>query len=122
MLDPASGIDDDARLMATLPLLEYAEFEDDESLFDRLLSAISPWLLEERGSPLYRGRVWHRIHRCAFTIGPTRQRDTAFEVLLRHLELGRPHLGDAEADERQPAQLFAQPGPCQFPGRVRRIG
>ncbi|MBS0446461.1 MAG: hypothetical protein JSR59_10990 [Proteobacteria bacterium] len=95
VLNSASGIDDDARAIGALVLFEYAEFEDDEPLFDRLVSALSPWLLDERGRPLYRGRVWHRIHRCAFTIGPTRQRDTqridpaaaegkALEIAERH--------------------------------------
>ena len=36
---------------------------------------------------------------------------------LRQLELGSPHLGDAEADERQAAQLLPQAGQR----RVRRL-
>jgi LuxR family transcriptional regulator, maltose regulon positive regulatory protein len=67
-------LDDDARLAAAMALLEYAEFEDDEALFDRVLSGIGPALKHGRGSPLHRGRVWHCIHRCAFSIGPSRRR------------------------------------------------
>ncbi len=69
------SLDSDASLAAAMALLEYAEFEDDEALFDRVLSGIGPELQRGHGSPLFRGRVWHCIHRCAFSIGPTRRRD-----------------------------------------------
>lgn len=68
-------LDDDASLAAAMALLEYAEFEDDEALFDRVLSGIGPALQHGRGSPLHRGRAWHCVYRCAFTIGPPRKRD-----------------------------------------------
>ena len=59
----ASGtpLDDDARLAAAMSLLEYAEFEDDEALLDRVLSGIGPTLQQGRGSPLHRGRTWHCV-------------------------------------------------------------
>ena len=67
-------LDGDASLAAAMALLEYAEFEDDEALFDRVLSGVGPALQHGRGSPLFRGRAWHCIHRCAFSIGPPRRR------------------------------------------------
>lgn len=98
----ASGtpLDDDARLAAAMSLLEYAEFEDDEALLDRVLSGIGPTLQQGRGSPLHRGRTWHCVHRCAFAIGPTRRRgrsridvsaaeDEALAIAARH---SLPHL------------------------------
>jgi hypothetical protein len=98
--DPQASLDDDARLAAALPLFEYAEFEDDEALFDRVLSGIAPLLQGKQGSPLYRGRVWHRIHRCGFALGPPRQRarqridvgaaeEEALTIAARH---ALPHL------------------------------
>ena len=81
-------------------LLEYAEFEDDEALFDRVLSGIGPALQHGHGSPLFRGRAWHCIHRCAFSIGPPRRRgksrvdvsaaeEEALAIAARH---SLPHL------------------------------
>ena len=94
------SLDADASLAAAMALLEYAEFEDDEALFDRVLSGISPTLQQEHGSALFRGRTWHCIHRCAFSIGPPRRRgksrvdvsaaeDEALAIAARH---SLPHL------------------------------
>ena len=47
-----------------------------------------------------------------------RQRPALLQVLLCLLELGRPDLGGAEADQRQRAQLLAQ----ARLRRVRRLG
>jgi DNA-binding SARP family transcriptional activator len=99
-LDPHGALDDDALLVAAMTLFEYAEFEDDEALFDRVLSGVAAALEDKRGSPLYRGRVWHRIHRCAFSLGPARRRarqridvalaeEEALAISVRH---ALPHL------------------------------
>ncbi len=65
------AMDADACLIGVAALLEY---EDDGRLFDRLVAAILPRLDADAGSPLLRGWVWYRIHRCARSIGPVRGR------------------------------------------------
>ncbi|MBC8058964.1 MAG: hypothetical protein H7Y61_20545, partial [Rhizobiales bacterium] len=99
-----AALDADAFLMAVSTLLEYADFEDDGRLFDQLFASAAPLLDADMGTPLYRGRAWHRIRCAAYSIGPHRGRglqriDTdqaearAFSVAERHgLRQLRAHL------------------------------
>jgi DNA-binding SARP family transcriptional activator/tetratricopeptide (TPR) repeat protein len=96
LLDLVSApLDADANLIAACALLELAEFEDDGRIFDLLCAGVSPLLEGGVGSPLFRGRSWHRIGRCAQSVGAYRGRGAPLIdpnlAEARALELAEQH-------------------------------